>query len=100
MSGALVLNVTYEQLGLVAVRRAVCLVLDEKADIIAHDRNPVRSVNTSVPRPLVVRLRYMVKVPYRRHLAISRRAIFARDDHRCQYCGEPADSIDHVIPRS
>lgn len=100
MSGALVLNVTYEPLGIVAVRRAVCLVLDEKADIVAHDRNPVCSVSTSVPRPLVVRLRYMVKVPYRRHLAISRRAIFARDDHRCQYCGEAADSIDHVLPRS
>jgi 5-methylcytosine-specific restriction endonuclease McrA len=100
MSGALVLNASYEPLGIVAVRRAVCLVLAEKADIIAHDRIPVCSVSRSVPRPLVVRLRYMVKVPFRRHLALSRRAVFARDDHRCQYCGQPADSIDHVLPRS
>jgi 5-methylcytosine-specific restriction endonuclease McrA len=32
--------------------------------------------------------------------ALSRRAIFARDEHRCQYCGRAADSIDHVFPRS
>ncbi len=42
----------------------------------------------------------MVKVPYNRHTAMSRRAVFARDGHRCGYCGAPADSIDHVVPRS
>jgi 5-methylcytosine-specific restriction endonuclease McrA len=42
----------------------------------------------------------MVKVPFVRRAALSRRAIFARDDHRCQYCGDRADSIDHVMPRS
>ena len=42
----------------------------------------------------------MVKVPYHRRTALSRRAVFARDDYRCQYCGRQADSIDHVMPRS
>jgi 5-methylcytosine-specific restriction endonuclease McrA len=42
----------------------------------------------------------MVKVPYVRRTALSRRAIFARDEHTCQYCGARADSIDHVMPRS
>jgi 5-methylcytosine-specific restriction endonuclease McrA len=31
---------------------------------------------------------------------LSRRAIYARDHHRCQYCGKHAESIDHVLPRS
>ena len=26
--------------------------------------------------------------------------MFSRDDYRCQYCGNHADSIDHVVPRS
>jgi 5-methylcytosine-specific restriction endonuclease McrA len=26
--------------------------------------------------------------------------VFARDEYRCQYCGDRADSIDHVVPRS
>ena len=50
--------------------------------------------------PLVIRLRYMVKVPYHRRTTMSRRAVFARDSHQCQYCGGHADSIDHVLPRS
>ena len=48
----------------------------------------------------MIRLRYMVKVPFHRRTALSRRAVFARDDYRCQYCGRTADSIDHVMPRS
>jgi 5-methylcytosine-specific restriction endonuclease McrA len=49
---------------------------------------------------LVIRLRYVVKVPYHRKTSLSRRAVFARDNHRCQYCGGVAESIDHVMPRS
>ena len=26
--------------------------------------------------------------------------MFARDGHRCQYCGAAAENIDHVVPRS
>jgi 5-methylcytosine-specific restriction endonuclease McrA len=50
--------------------------------------------------PSVVRLRIFVHVPYRRRVAVSRRAVMVRDAHSCQYCGGPADSIDHVVPRS
>ena len=50
--------------------------------------------------PLVVRLRYFVKVPYHRNVALSRRGVFARDGHRCQYCGDRAETLDHVVPRS
>jgi 5-methylcytosine-specific restriction endonuclease McrA len=100
MGSALVLNATYEPLSVVSARRAVCLVLAEKADIIHHDGTAVRSARAAVPTPVVIRLRYIVKVPYHRRTALSRRAVFARDEHRCQYCGAAADSIDHVMPRS
>jgi 5-methylcytosine-specific restriction endonuclease McrA len=50
--------------------------------------------------PSVVRLRRFVRVPYRWSTPLNRRAIFARDGHRCQYCDGPAESIDHVVPRS
>jgi 5-methylcytosine-specific restriction endonuclease McrA len=100
MRSALVLNATYEPLSIVNVRRAACLVLADKADIVEDDGTEMRAATLAIPNPLVVRLRYVVKVPYRRRAALSRRAIFARDDHRCQYCGDVADSIDHVIPRS
>jgi 5-methylcytosine-specific restriction endonuclease McrA len=100
MRSALVLNASYEPLSVVPARRAACLVLDDKAEVVEHDGTLIRSENLAVPNPLVIRLLYMVKVPYHRRTALSRRAVFARDDHRCQYCGAAADSIDHVMPRS
>jgi 5-methylcytosine-specific restriction endonuclease McrA len=100
MHSALVLNATYEPLSVVSARRAVCLVLAEKAEVIHHDGTEIRSARLAVPTPVVIRLRYVVKVPYHRRTTLSRRAVFARDDGRCQYCGEHADSIDHVVPRS
>jgi 5-methylcytosine-specific restriction endonuclease McrA len=100
MRSALVLNASYEPLSVVPARRAACLVLADKADIIEADGTELRSPSLVLPSPLVIRLRYMVKVPYRRRTALSRRAVFARDDYRCQYCGRTAESIDHDLPKS
>jgi 5-methylcytosine-specific restriction endonuclease McrA len=97
---ALVLNASFEPLSVVAPRRAACLVLAEKAELVESDGTLMRSASLSLPTPIVIRLRYMVKVPYLRGTTVSRRGVFARDDHRCQYCGAAADSIDHVMPRS
>ena len=100
MRSALVLNASYQPLSVVSARRATCLILADKADLIEDDGAVIRSASITVPSPSVIRLRYMVKVPYVRRSALSRRAVFARDDYRCQYCGQRADSIDHVLPRS
>ena len=94
------LNATYEPLSVVPARRAACLVLADKAEVVEDDGTVLRSASLEVPNPLVIRLRYVVKVPFHRRTALSRRAVFARDEHRCQYCGGLADSIDHVMPRS
>ena len=100
MQSALVLNATYDPLSVVSSRRAICLVLGDKADLIEHDESFLRSERLSLPNPSVIRLRYVVKVPYHRRTSLSRRAVFARDDNRCQYCAGIADSLDHVMPRS
>jgi hypothetical protein len=49
----------------------------------------------------VIRLRQFVRVPYRQ-VPLTRRNVFHRDGHTCQYCGcsNEALSIDHVFPRS
>ncbi len=94
------LNATYEPLSVVPSRRAACLVLADKADVVEDDGTVLRAATLVVPNPAVIRLRYLVKVPFHRRTALSRRAVFARDEHRCQYCGGVADSIDHVVPRS
>ena len=97
---ALVLNATNEPLSVVPARRAAVLVLDGKADAVHFSGAVLRSENLRVEIPSVVRLQYYVRVPYLRRGSLSRRGVLARDDHRCQYCGRRADSIDHVRPRS
>lgn len=99
-SSALVLNATYEPLGVVSVRRATILVLSAKAVCLADGGAVLHSERRNLPVPLVVRLTRFVRVPYRPYVGLSRRAIFARDGGRCVYCHGPAETIDHVVPRS
>ncbi len=100
MARALVLNATDRPLAVVPARRAVVLVLKEKAEVVATNGVVFHSERLVLPAPSVVRLRYFVKIPYRAHAALTRRAVFARDGWVCQYCGRAAENVDHVIPRS
>jgi 5-methylcytosine-specific restriction endonuclease McrA len=97
----LVLNASYEPLAVVSVRRAVILVLTEKA-VMEHadEARPIRSPSRQLPTPLVVRLIKFVRVPYRRKLPWSRRGVLERDRHRCAYCAGRASTIDHLLPVS
>lgn len=99
-SVALLLNATYEPLCVVSVRRAAILVLSGKAVCVADGDGIFHSARHRIPVPLVIRLTKYVRVPYRAHVGLSRRAIFARDGGRCVYCQAPAETIDHVHPRS
>lgn len=100
MGRALVLNATYEPLCVVPIRRAVVLVLKQKAEIVHEDGGFLHSERAEVPIPSVIRLKYVVRVPYRARVSLSRRAVFVRDHHQCQYCGHPAENVDHILPRS
>ncbi|HXY72379.1 MAG TPA: HNH endonuclease [Actinomycetota bacterium] len=100
MPRSLVLNSTHQPLAVVAARRAVVLVMKEKAVVLASNGVVFRSERLEMPAPTVVRLRYYVSVPYRAHAALTRRGVFARDEWTCQYCGAPAENVDHVMPRS
>ena len=100
MSRALILNATYEPLCVVPTRRALVLVLCGKAELLHGTGRQFHSEKAVFAEPSVVRLTYYVKVPYQARVALNRRAVFARDGHRCQYCGGTAENIDHVVPRS
>ena len=100
VSRALVLNATFEPLGVVSTRRALLLVLDTRAEVVHATGRLFHSERMAVPEPSVVRLARYVRVPRDRTVAVNRRTVFARDSHRCQYCGAQADSIDHVVPKS
>lgn len=100
MPRSLVLNATYEPLAIVPIRRAVVLVLGDKAEVVHSGDDCWHSERTKVQVPSVIRLRYYVRVPHQRRAPLSRKAVFMRDDHRCQYCSRRAENLDHVVPRS
>lgn len=99
----LVLNATYEPLNVCSVRRALVLLLKEKAEMIEHGDGVLRSETMQIDQPEVIRLVSFVRVPRDIHRRrITRKAVLARDDWICQYCGseKPGLTVDHVIPRS
>ena len=100
MPHVLVLNASYEPLGVVPLHRALVLVLENKAVSLEESGAFMHSATVTVPAPSVVRLKRFVRVPYRGPVPLTRRALFARDGGRCMYCGGVATSVDHVIPRS
>jgi 5-methylcytosine-specific restriction endonuclease McrA len=103
MGRVLLLNATYEPLQLVSDRRAVVLLLVGRAEAVATHDEPriIRSPRLSVTVPSIVRLTTLVRLPpHARIPPVTRRAVLARDRQRCAYCGEHADTVDHIVPRS
>jgi 5-methylcytosine-specific restriction endonuclease McrA len=96
----LLLNATYEPLCVVSTRRAIVLVLAEKAEAVDAAADVVHAERVSLPVPVVARLTRYVRVPSPASVPLSRRAVFTRDGQTCVYCGGSATSIDHVVPRS
>jgi 5-methylcytosine-specific restriction endonuclease McrA len=101
MQQVLVLNASYEPLNVCSVRRAHVLVFKGRAEVIEELKQPLRSATSTFPWPHVIRLLHFVRVPRAVKRKISRRALFARDEHRCVYCGSTNRlTLDHVVPRS
>lgn len=84
----LVLNASYEPLSFCNWRRAVVLLMKNKAKALGKR---------------VIRLVNYIKIPYSKLMDTkpSRTMIYKRDGHKCQYCGSTKQlTIDHIIPRS
>ena len=96
----LVLNQNYEPLNVCNIRRAFRLVFGSKAEVIEYDHADIRTIRAVYRAPSVIRLQHHVRRP-RPRVKLTRREIFARDRHTCQYCGRVGNdlTLDHVMPR-
>lgn len=105
----LALNASFEPIKLMPLKRAIRLVLQDKAEIVEGDATDlIRSASVEMPRPIVIRLKKLVKVPRKFRRAVTNTFLFARDHYTCQYCGRHEKELrdreslnrDHVIPQS
>lgn len=97
---SLLLNASREPLCVVSLRRAVTLVLAGKAVVLESDGRVLHSERLTLPVPQVLCLTRYVHVPFRAVVPPTRRTVLQRDAFRCAYCAAPADTVDHVHPRS
>ena len=84
----LVLNASYEPINFTNWKRAIVLLMKNKAQALGKR---------------VIRLVNYIKLPYEKLMQNkpSRAMIYKRDGHKCQYCGSTKNlTIDHIIPRS
>jgi hypothetical protein len=83
----LVLNSTYEPINLASGKRAIVLLLKQKAQLLSSR---------------VIRLLNYVRIPFAKIMTHkpSKSAIYKRDK-KCMYCGSTKHlTIDHIIPKS
>jgi 5-methylcytosine-specific restriction endonuclease McrA len=129
-ASVLVLNKLFMAIHIISVRRAFILLCKDLAEVVSLEEGQfatysfttwrevseyraryfrqvdddwVRTVNSEIQAPRVIRLLGYDKLP-RQTVKFNRRNIFARDNNQCQYCGKKFPtaelSLDHVTPRS
>ena len=99
-SSVLVLNLNYEPINVCNVKRAFILLGKGKAEPLENGRGEIHTATLTMTIPSVIRLVYLVRRPFAQR-KLSKREIFLRDRHTCQYCGQQTRdlTLDHVIPR-
>jgi 5-methylcytosine-specific restriction endonuclease McrA len=102
MSNVLVLNFSYEPLGVVGFQRAVRLLFARKVEVVHSAGRVIRTTSLAFPLPSIVRMLYYVRRS-RKRVALTKKNVLLRDDYVCAYCTSRGGSdmtVDHVVPRS
>jgi len=98
-----ILNADHTYLNMVSWQRAIKLIVKEKVEVLKETEAEVSNYQgtCTFKIPLVLRLISLVKTIYSNKIPFSRKNVFIRDRHRCQYCGSTENlSVDHVLPRA
>ncbi len=94
------LNASFEPTTFCSAKRALALVIKDKA-LVVETMN--REVRPGMLYPSVIRLKEFVYVPHKMQ-TLSRKNILLRDRFICQYCWKKFQAgdltLDHVMPES
>ena len=94
----LVLNSTHVPLNITSWERAMVLIYKGRAAGVVYNGC---FINGKYRLPEIIKLVNYVPMPYN-EIVLSRKNIYLRDNHTCQYCGKSGGTltIDHVAPKS
>lgn len=103
MQRVLVLDSFWQPTRIVSWERAVCMLWDQKAEVIEETEEILRSPSMQMHMPSVIRTVRKSKTR-KTSIKFSRPNVLSRDGYQCQYCGGAFDAhelnYDHVVPRS
>ena len=79
-------------------QRAMTLLYKGKAEAVKLNGH---FINGKFRLPEIIQLSKYIPLPYS-EVVLSRKNIYLRDNHTCQYCGKQGGNltIDHIIPKS
>ena len=97
------LNADYSFLNIVDWRRAICLMVKNKVEVVSYSDRIIKGAEGFVMKvPAVIKLIKFIRAIYRTKVNFSKRNILTRDGFKCAYCGTRTRdlTLDHIIPKS
>jgi 5-methylcytosine-specific restriction endonuclease McrA len=98
-----ILNGDYTFLNVVGWKRAIRLMVKQKAEVLKYSDRELHNCEGKVITrvPLVMKLMKIIRMIYKNRVPFSKKNIFVRDKHKCGYCGSNKElTVDHIIPAS
>jgi len=102
MERCIVLNGDYTFLNTIDWKRAVCLVIKGKSEVVKYSETILHTAGGAIMKlPIVIRLIKIIRSIYKSHVPFTKKNVMVRDRYLCVYCKSKNDlTIDHVIPAS
>ncbi len=103
MNQCILLNADYTYLNVVDWKRAMCLMIKGKVQVLKHSARIVRTAEGIIIKvPAVMKLIKLIRALYINRVPFSKKNILVRDGFKCAYCGAERQrlTIDHIIPKS
>lgn len=103
MNQCILLNADYTYLNVVDWKRAMCLMIKGKVQVLKHSVRIVRTAEGIIIKvPAVMKLIKLIRALYVNRVPFSKKNILVRDGFKCAYCGRERQrlTIDHIIPKS
>jgi len=103
MQSCIVLNTDYTFLNTVDWKRAVCLVVKGKVEVLKYAEEVISNAEKTIVMkiPLIIKLLKAIRALYKNKVPFSKKNVMVRDNNMCVYCGSNDRlTIDHIIPSS